>query len=136
MLALHPTSPKIPFEFQTSGEDDELEEEEQAEEDKKSVKEEAEIQNSPEPPSIIAAEPINLPSLQSPTLPATSFTCEMPDCGAVSGLGNILILWYSCAWNVTSGSGCPTSERDIVELEEEGNPKPSGRWINSPMMKG
>nr|XP_028580586.1 transcriptional-regulating factor 1 isoform X5 [Podarcis muralis] len=67
----------------TSGEDDELEEEEQAEEDKKSVKEEAEIQNSPEPPSIIAAEPINLPSLQSPTLPATSFTCEMPDCGAM-----------------------------------------------------
>ncbi|XP_060129018.1 transcriptional-regulating factor 1 isoform X7 [Zootoca vivipara] len=67
----------------TSGEDDELEEEEQAEADKKSVKEEAEIQNSPEPPSIIAAEPINLPSLQSPTLPATSFTCEMPDCGAM-----------------------------------------------------
>ncbi|CAI5771057.1 transcriptional-regulating factor 1 isoform X1 [Podarcis lilfordi] len=67
----------------TSGEDDELEEEEQAEEDKKSVKEEAEIQNSPEPPSVIAAEPINLPSLQSPTLPATSFTCEMPDCGAM-----------------------------------------------------
>ncbi|XP_061481312.1 transcriptional-regulating factor 1 isoform X6 [Rhineura floridana] len=68
----------------TSGEDDELEEEEQTEEDRKSVKEEEmEIQNSPDPLPAAVAAPIHLPSLQSLTLPVTSFTCEMPDCGAM-----------------------------------------------------
>ncbi|XP_066478754.1 transcriptional-regulating factor 1 isoform X2 [Tiliqua scincoides] len=67
----------------TSGEDDELEDEEQAEDDRKSTKEEMEIQNSPDPPTIAVTAPINLPSLHSLTLPSTSFTCEMPDCGAM-----------------------------------------------------
>ncbi|KAJ6666961.1 hypothetical protein lerEdw1_018963 [Lerista edwardsae] len=72
------------FKFQTSGDDDELEDEGQVEEDRKSTKEEEmEIQNSPDPPTIAVTAPINLPSLQSLTLPVTSFTCEMPDCGAM-----------------------------------------------------
>ncbi|XP_042334941.1 transcriptional-regulating factor 1 isoform X2 [Sceloporus undulatus] len=67
-----------------TSEDDELEEEEHTEEDRKSVKEEeVEIQNSPDPPPAAVSAPINLPSLQSIMLPVTSFSCEMPDCGAM-----------------------------------------------------
>ncbi|XP_061481307.1 transcriptional-regulating factor 1 isoform X2 [Rhineura floridana] len=77
-------SPTTSQGHKTSGEDDELEEEEQTEEDRKSVKEEEmEIQNSPDPLPAAVAAPIHLPSLQSLTLPVTSFTCEMPDCGAM-----------------------------------------------------
>lgn len=62
-----------------------MEAEEQVEEDRKSTKEEEmDIQNSPDPPMIAVTAPINLPSLQSLTLPVTPFACEMPDCGAVS----------------------------------------------------
>uniref|UniRef100_A0A8D2KXD6 Transcriptional regulating factor 1 n=1 Tax=Varanus komodoensis TaxID=61221 RepID=A0A8D2KXD6_VARKO len=74
---------EVKDDYLTSGED-ELEEEEQAEEDRKSVKEEEiDIQNSPDPPLIAAVAPINLPSLQSLTIAVTSFTCEIPDCGAI-----------------------------------------------------
>ncbi|KAH0622734.1 hypothetical protein JD844_025300 [Phrynosoma platyrhinos] len=74
---------EVKDEHLTSG-DDELEEEEQAEEDRKSVKEEeVEIQNSPDPAPTAVSAPINLPSLQSIMLPVTSFSCEMPDCGAM-----------------------------------------------------
>lgn len=53
------------------------------EEDRKCVKEEeSEIQKSPEPPPIPLA-PIDLPPLQSLSLSAASFICEMPNCGAV-----------------------------------------------------
>ncbi|XP_039203639.1 transcriptional-regulating factor 1 isoform X8 [Crotalus tigris] len=75
---------EVKTECPTSGEDEEMEGEEQTEEEKASVKEEdTEIQNSPDPPSVAVASPINSPSLQSLGLPATSFICEMPDCGAV-----------------------------------------------------
>ncbi|KAM3851742.1 transcriptional-regulating factor 1 isoform 4-T7 [Vipera latastei] len=75
---------EVKTEFPTSGEDEEMEGEEQTEEEKASVKEEdPEIQNSPDPPSIAVASPLNSPSLQSLGLPATSFVCEMSDCGAV-----------------------------------------------------
>ncbi|KAM6459637.1 transcriptional-regulating factor 1 isoform 6-T12 [Liasis olivaceus] len=75
---------EVKTECPTSGEDEELEGEEQNEEEKKSVKEEdAEIQNSPDPPPVAVASPINPPSLQSLGLPVTSFICEMPDCGAI-----------------------------------------------------
>uniref|UniRef100_A0A8C6VEJ8 Transcriptional regulating factor 1 n=1 Tax=Naja naja TaxID=35670 RepID=A0A8C6VEJ8_NAJNA len=75
---------EVKTECPTSGEDEEMEGEEQTEEEKASVKEEdTEIQNSPDPPSIAVASPINSPSLQNLGLPATSFICEMPDCGAV-----------------------------------------------------
>ncbi|XP_058021267.1 transcriptional-regulating factor 1 isoform X7 [Ahaetulla prasina] len=73
---------EVKTECPTSGEDEEIEGEEQTEEEKASVKEEdTEIQNSPDPPSIAVASPINSPP--SLGLPATSFICEMPDCGAV-----------------------------------------------------
>ncbi|XP_062827723.1 transcriptional-regulating factor 1 isoform X2 [Anolis carolinensis] len=65
-----------------TSEEEELEEEEQAEEDRKSVKEE-ELEIQIDPPPIVASAPINLPSLQSIMLPVTSFSCEMPDCGAM-----------------------------------------------------
>ncbi|XP_032072176.1 transcriptional-regulating factor 1 isoform X3 [Thamnophis elegans] len=75
---------EVKTECPTSGEDEEMEAEEQTEEEKASVKEEdTEIQNSPDPPSIAVASPINSPSLPGLGLPATSFICEMPDCGAV-----------------------------------------------------
>ncbi|XP_025024941.1 transcriptional-regulating factor 1 isoform X7 [Python bivittatus] len=74
---------EVKTECPTSGEDEELEGEEQTEEEKKSVKEDAEIQNSPDPPPVAVASPINPPSLQSLGLPVTSFICEMPDCGAI-----------------------------------------------------
>ncbi|XP_013911799.1 PREDICTED: transcriptional-regulating factor 1 isoform X5 [Thamnophis sirtalis] len=75
---------EVKTECPTSGEDEEMEGEEQTEEEKASVKEEdTEIQNSPDPPSIAVASPINSPSLPGLGLPATSFICEMPDCGAV-----------------------------------------------------
>ncbi|ETE64256.1 Transcriptional-regulating factor 1, partial [Ophiophagus hannah] len=75
---------EVKTECPTSGEDEEMEGGEQTEEEKASVKEEdTEIQNSPDPPSIAVASPINSPSLQNLGLPATSFICEMPDCGAV-----------------------------------------------------
>uniref|UniRef100_A0ACB8GA52 Transcriptional-regulating factor 1 n=1 Tax=Sphaerodactylus townsendi TaxID=933632 RepID=A0ACB8GA52_9SAUR len=68
----------------TSGEEEDLENEEQVEEDRKSIKEEEiENQNSPDPPPIALGAPINLPSLKNLILPVTSFTCEMPDCGAM-----------------------------------------------------
>ncbi|XP_019404967.1 PREDICTED: transcriptional-regulating factor 1 isoform X2 [Crocodylus porosus] len=67
----------------TSGEEEVLEDEEEVEEDRKCVKEEeSEIQKSPEPPPIPLA-PIDLPPLQSLSLSAASFICEMPNCGAV-----------------------------------------------------
>ncbi|XP_060610333.2 transcriptional-regulating factor 1 isoform X2 [Anolis sagrei] len=65
-----------------TSEEEELEEEEQPEEDRKSVKEE-EVEIRIDPPPIVASAPINLPSLQSIMLPVTSFSCEMPDCGAM-----------------------------------------------------
>ncbi|XP_034283608.1 transcriptional-regulating factor 1 isoform X7 [Pantherophis guttatus] len=75
---------EVKTECPTSGEDEEMEGEEQTEEEKASVKEEdTEIQNSPDPPSIAVASPVNSPSLPSLGLPATSFICEMPDCGAI-----------------------------------------------------
>ncbi|XP_070590625.1 transcriptional-regulating factor 1 isoform X8 [Erythrolamprus reginae] len=75
---------EVKTECPTSGEDEEMEGEDQTEEEKASVKEEdTEIQNSPDPPSIAIASPINSPPLPSLGLPATSFICEMPDCGAV-----------------------------------------------------
>ncbi|XP_077194200.1 transcriptional-regulating factor 1 isoform X2 [Paroedura picta] len=75
---------EIKEECLTSGEEEDLEDEEQVEEDRKSIKEEeTEHQNSPDPPPIALGAPINLPSLQSLTIPVTSFTCEMPDCGAM-----------------------------------------------------
>nr|XP_056709123.1 transcriptional-regulating factor 1 [Euleptes europaea] len=75
---------EIKEECPTSGEEEDMEDEEQVEEDRKSVKEE-EIENqiSPDPPPIALGAPINLPSLQSLTIPVTSFACEMPDCGAM-----------------------------------------------------
>ncbi|XP_019371944.1 PREDICTED: transcriptional-regulating factor 1 isoform X6 [Gavialis gangeticus] len=67
----------------TSGEEEVLEDEEEVEDDRKCVKEEeSEIQKSPEPPPIPLA-PIDLPPLQSLSLSAASFICEMPNCGAV-----------------------------------------------------
>ncbi|XP_075781554.1 transcriptional-regulating factor 1 isoform X3 [Pelodiscus sinensis] len=68
----------------TSGEEEDLEDEEEMEEDRKSIKEEeSEMQKSPEPPPIALSAPIDLPPLQSLTFSAASFTCEMPNCGAV-----------------------------------------------------
>ncbi|XP_054838404.1 transcriptional-regulating factor 1 [Eublepharis macularius] len=75
---------EIKEECLTSGEEEDLDDEEQMDEDRKSIKEEeTENQNSPEPPPIALGAPINLPSLQSLTIPVTSFTCEIPDCGAM-----------------------------------------------------
>ncbi|XP_053166887.1 transcriptional-regulating factor 1 isoform X2 [Hemicordylus capensis] len=74
---------EVKDECPTSGEDDELEDEEQMEEERKSVKEEIDIQNSPDLPAIAVTAPINLPSLQCLTLPVSSFACEMPECGAM-----------------------------------------------------
>ncbi|XP_048370578.1 transcriptional-regulating factor 1 isoform X2 [Sphaerodactylus townsendi] len=75
---------EIKEECLTSGEEEDLENEEQVEEDRKSIKEEEiENQNSPDPPPIALGAPINLPSLKNLILPVTSFTCEMPDCGAM-----------------------------------------------------
>ncbi|XP_025928176.1 transcriptional-regulating factor 1 isoform X5 [Apteryx rowi] len=66
--------------FQTSGEEEVLEEDEEIEEDRK---EEREMQKSPDPPAIPLVGPIDLPALQSLTLSSSSFICEMPNCGAV-----------------------------------------------------
>ena len=66
--------------FQTSGEEEVLEEDEEIEEDRK---EEREMQKSPDPPAIPLVGPIDLPALQSLSLSSSSFICEMPNCGAV-----------------------------------------------------
>lgn len=70
--------------FQTSGEEEALEEDEEIEEDRK---EEGEMQKSPDPPAIPLVGPIDLPALQSLSLSSSSFICEMPNCGAVRVFG-------------------------------------------------
>lgn len=70
--------------FQTSGEEEVLEEDEEIEEDRK---EEREMQKSPDPPAIPLVGPIDLPALQSLSLSSSSFICEMPNCGAVRVFG-------------------------------------------------
>ncbi|XP_028902919.1 transcriptional-regulating factor 1 isoform X2 [Ornithorhynchus anatinus] len=67
----------------TSGEEEDLEEEDDLEEDRKSIKDESEMQKSPEPPPIPLVAPMELPPLQSLVHPSVSFICEMPNCGAV-----------------------------------------------------
>lgn len=61
-----------------------LEEDEEIEEDRK---EEREMQKSPDPPAISLVGPIDLPAVQGLSLSSSSFTCEMPNCGAVRVLG-------------------------------------------------
>lgn len=70
--------------FQTSGEEEVLEEDEEIEEDRK---EEREMQKSPDPPAISLVGPIDLPAVQGLSLSSSSFICEMPNCGAVREFG-------------------------------------------------
>ncbi|XP_057350093.1 transcriptional-regulating factor 1 isoform X12 [Manis pentadactyla] len=71
--------------YVTSEEEEELEEEEEdPEEDRKSTREEeSEVPKSPEPPPGPVLAPTEGPPLQALGQPSGSFTCEMPNCGAV-----------------------------------------------------